>query len=219
MSDAIRPEDAARAEQLTVQAMEALRDARMEKALPLLEEAARLHHPVAANQLGALFEHGHGVGKDEVRARNFYGIAADQGLALAQFNLAFLLHMGRGGEQDLTAARNLYRKAAEKGDATALLNLGILTARGEGGPKDATAGYALWERAAAKGEAMAAFNLGMVHAGGHDVPVNFVRGCYWFETAFRLGHPQAGMEVQKLRRVMGEEEIAAVAELHRELSA
>jgi len=63
---------------------------------------------------------------------------------------------------------------------------------------------------------MAAFNLGMVHAGGHDIPVDFIRGCYWFECAFKMGHQGAGPEVQKLRRVMNEAEVAAVEALHEE---
>lgn len=204
----LRQVNEAMSERITRQAMKALRAGRKADAVVLLEQAAA-DDPVAANQLGAMFEHGEHVAQDDARARELYRHAADKGFALAQFNLGFLLHMGRGGDADRERARHWYGKAADQGEPTALLNLGILLARGEGGPRDVAAGYALWERAAQAGEPMAAFNLGMVHAGGHDVPVDFVKALAWFRRAYTMGHPQAVAECAKVRGVMTAEEIAA----------
>ena len=181
------------------------------RAAELFERAALAGHGVAANQWGAMLEHGApgapGVPQDVAKAREAYRIGAESNLAIAQFNLGFLLHMGRGGSEDLAGARKMYAAAAAAQDEpTACLNLGILMARGQGGPRDVAEGYRWMERAAELGEAAAAFNLGMIHAGGHDVAVDFVAGMRWFDRARALDHPQAGAEMRKLLAVMSESE-------------
>jgi TPR repeat protein len=55
---------------------------------------------------------------------------ADQGNALAQFNLGLLYHEGRGVSQDYAQAVTWFRKAADQGDAEAQAALGAMYANG-----------------------------------------------------------------------------------------
>ena len=47
-------------------------------------------------------------------ARKFYGLAADQGFADAQYNLGVMLYKGEGGDQNIIQAKKLADKAAKK---------------------------------------------------------------------------------------------------------
>jgi TPR repeat protein len=57
---------------------------------------------------------GHGGPKDEAEARRLYGLAAAQGDAQAQHNLALMHVRGRGGPKD--EARRLFGLAAAIGE-------------------------------------------------------------------------------------------------------
>jgi TPR repeat protein len=63
-------------------------------------------------------------------------MAADQGLAWAQFNLGACYDQGEGVKADKKEAVKWYRKAAEQGDAEAQFNLGRAFVNGEGVDKD-----------------------------------------------------------------------------------
>lgn len=60
-----------------------------------------------------------GKQKDYVKAVEWYRKAAEQGNAVAQFNLAMCYQSGQGVVKDLTEAVKWYRKAAEQGYAGA----------------------------------------------------------------------------------------------------
>ena len=47
-----------------------------------------------------MYEHGEGVPKDEAEAVKWYRLAAEQGLAMAQFNLGITYASGRGVIED-----------------------------------------------------------------------------------------------------------------------
>ena len=57
---------------------------------------------------------------------------AEQGNAVAQFNLGLMYDKGQGVRQDYAQAVQWYRKAAEQGLAEAQYNLGVMYAKGEG---------------------------------------------------------------------------------------
>jgi len=60
---------------------------------------------------------------DEERIKWFHE-QAEQGHAIAQFNLGVMYDKGEGVEKDYDEAFKWYRKAAEQGDADAQYNLG-----------------------------------------------------------------------------------------------
>jgi len=113
--------DAQETERLTLKAMELLRMGKTQDAADYLQKAAQSDHPIAANQLGAMLEHGHGVTQDLAAAMENYAIAAAHGMALAQFNIGFLYHMGKGVDVDYVAARAWYEKAAAANERTCWL--------------------------------------------------------------------------------------------------
>jgi TPR repeat protein len=63
---------------------------------------------------------------DDRKAARLYKLAADQGIAAAQYNLGVFYKYGRGGlsQNDREAAR-LYKLAAAQGFADAQSNLGF----------------------------------------------------------------------------------------------
>ena len=61
---------------------------------------------------------------------------AEQGDAIAQYNLALMHHIGQGIPPDGAAAEKWYRLAAEQGNGAAQNNLGIMYAKGEAVPRD-----------------------------------------------------------------------------------
>ena len=66
---------------------------------------------------------GKGGPQDFAEARRLYSLAAAQGLAAAQNNLASMHYEGMGGPQDHMEARRLYSLAAAQGHAEAKAQL------------------------------------------------------------------------------------------------
>ncbi|PZX18925.1 Sel1 repeat-containing protein [Palleronia aestuarii] len=88
--------------------------------------------PEAAQGLGALSDLGLGVPRDPERAFRYYLIAADAGLAEAQFNVAVMLDSGTVQVGNSGAAALWYGRAAANGYARAEYNLGIMFEQGDG---------------------------------------------------------------------------------------
>ena len=83
-----------------------------------------------------------GVPEDDTEATRWYRMAAEQGIANAQFNLGKMYNTGEGVPKDVVEAVRWYRMAAEQGWAMAQLNLGLMYALGRGVPKDDVQAYA-----------------------------------------------------------------------------
>ncbi len=67
---------------------------------------------------------GEGVPKDYAEAEWWTRKAAEQGRAIAQYNLGWMYFFGRGVPHGYAEALKWYRLAAEQGNALAQLNLG-----------------------------------------------------------------------------------------------
>ena len=81
---------------------------------------------------------------------------AEQGDAVAQYNLGYAYHNGEGVPQDYSEAVKWYRRAAEQGNAGAQLNLGVMYSNGEGVPQNYREAYIWFSLAAANGHKKAA---------------------------------------------------------------
>ena len=79
---------------------------------------------------------GRGVPQDYQEAVKWYRLAAEQGVAKAQYNLGWMYMNGRGVPQDYQEAVKWYRLAAELGHAKAQTNLGVMYENGNGVPQD-----------------------------------------------------------------------------------
>ena len=100
--------------------------------------AATFHDGVAAYERG-----------DLVNALLAWQSAAEQGDALAQYNLGAFYANGRGVKKDPAEAAKWYRKAAEQGNSLAEYYLGGLYEKGEGVNLDRTEAAKWYRKAAA----------------------------------------------------------------------
>ncbi len=73
---------------------------------------------------------------------------AEQGNALAQYNLGIMYVDGLGVPQDYAKALQWWRKAAEQGHAGAQFNLGVMYGKGQGVPQDYVQAH-MWSNLAA----------------------------------------------------------------------
>ncbi len=120
--------------------------------------AARAFHgnPAAQSHLGFLFVSGEeGVQKNGAEAARWLGLAAAQGVAAAQLNLALILAQGDGVPKDLGQAAQWCQRAAHQGLAAAQDRLGVMYVQGEGVTKNDTEALAWFQIAARAGHAEA----------------------------------------------------------------
>jgi uncharacterized protein len=108
---------------------------------------------------------------------------ADQGDALAQFNLGVMYGKGQGVPQDYAEAVRWYRKAADQGNAQAQSNLGGAYDNGKGVPQDYAEAVKWYRKAADQGAALAQFNLGLMYNVGKGVPQDYVQAHKWYNLA------------------------------------
>ncbi len=83
-----------------------------------------------------MYRDGRGVPQDDAEAVRWYRLAADQGLADAQFSLGVMYAIGDGVPKDDAEAARWYRLAADQGYVSAQGNLGFMYDTGEGVPQD-----------------------------------------------------------------------------------
>ncbi|HXW49468.1 MAG TPA: tetratricopeptide repeat protein, partial [Xanthobacteraceae bacterium] len=114
-------------------------------------------------------------------------LAAQQGLAPAQFRLGSFYEKGIGVKKDLAQARALYLAAADKGNAKAMHNLAVLYAEGINGPSDYRSA-ALWFREAADhGIVDSQYNLAILYERGSGEQQNYAEAYRWFSLAANEG--------------------------------
>ena len=95
-----------------------------------------------------------------------FTMAAEEGLDLAQYNLAILYFTGQGVEQDAAEAFRWTELAALQGHVAAQFNLGSLYYAGDGVKADVDKAVEMFEGAARAGHANAALILANMYADG-----------------------------------------------------
>jgi len=103
-------------------------------------------------------------------AVKWYRLAAEQGYAVAQFNLGNMYRIGNGVPENDAEALKLYRLAAEQGDAQAQVNLALMYHAGHGVPVNDAEAVKWYRLAAEQGDAQAQYNLGFIYDNGRGVP-------------------------------------------------
>ncbi|KES14105.1 hypothetical protein SASC598O11_000040, partial [Snodgrassella alvi SCGC AB-598-O11] len=79
---------------------------------------------VAQTQLGGFYDNGIYFKQDDMKAFEYYQLAADQGEVIAQYQLAYFYQIGKGVKQNDAKALEYYQLAAAQGNVDALLDLG-----------------------------------------------------------------------------------------------
>ena len=124
---------------------------------------------------------------------NFEAIkmAAEQGDALAQFNLGSMYYKGEGAPEDIVKAVAWFLKAAEQGHAQAQSFLGSLYDIGEGVPEDDAVAVRWYRKAAEQGFAQAQLLLGIMYSIGEGVPEDILQAYAWLSIAAAQDDDQA----------------------------
>ncbi len=118
---------------------------------------------------------------------NWLQKASEQGLAVAQYELAILHENGTGTARDYTAARRLLGEAAQGGHVDAMYDFATYNANGEGGPANALIAAEWFRKAAEYGHADSQYNLAQLYTLGSGVSPSMTEAMFWFELAAKNG--------------------------------
>jgi uncharacterized protein len=99
-----------------------------------------------------MYDQGQGVAQNDAEAMKWYRLAADQGLAVAQFGLAAHYASGEGVPQNDAEVMKWLRLAADQGYDSAQFILGTKYAEGQGVPKDDVQAHMWFNLSAAQGD-------------------------------------------------------------------
>jgi len=126
---------------------------------------------------------------------------AENGDAVAQFNLGKCYAIGEGVEQDMSKAVMWIRKAAEQGFVDAQGALGGFYAVGRGVEKDSEEAVKWFHRAAEQGDDKAQCALGSCYVFGEGVEKNIDEATRWLRKAAEQGDATAQEALQKLKNM------------------
>lgn len=114
-------------------------------------------------------------------------LAAAEGDAAAQLEIATRLAEGRGVRQSFAEAARWYERAADQGQAIAQYRLATLYERGMGVKADREKAQSLYERAAAQGNLKAMHNLAVISASATAGAADYVTAARLFSRAAQHG--------------------------------
>jgi TPR repeat protein len=103
-------------------------------------------------------------------------VAAKEGNADSQFNVALMYERGIGIGKNEKEAVFWYGKAASQGSAAAQFNLGVLYENGRGTEVDFAKANEWYRGASVQGDALAIGNLGMLYVRGQGVKEDKIAG-------------------------------------------
>ncbi len=163
--------------------------------LRLIQQSADAGSAEGAHRLALVFAQGDGgTPRNEARAVELFGLAAEKGHQRAQLNLGMLYLRGQGVPRDVVQARAWLEKAAAAGDPYALYVLGRAMEEGSGPVgADSIRAANLYRQAAEKGHPLAALRYGMALADGVGVKRDVVAAQRWLIHAQQSGVPEAAL--------------------------
>jgi TPR repeat protein len=138
-----------------------------------------------------MYAKGRGVTQDYAEAVKWYRLAAEQGLATAEFGLGVMYESGQGVAPDSAEAVKWYRLAATQGYANAQANLGFMYDIGKGVKQDYAEVIRWYRLAAEQGDARAQSNLGIKYASGQGVKQDYAEAIKWYRLAAAQGFANA----------------------------
>ena len=154
------------------------------------QQAMSLRQATAAGDSEAYYatatrylEGSNGVKQDFARAAYWYGKAAAQGLAPAQYRLGTLYERGKGVARDLEAAQGWYERAAGLGNVKAMHNAAVLAASSDGHKPDYKRAFKWFSLGAAHGLKDSQYNLAVLLEHGLGTTVNLPEAMFWYSQA------------------------------------
>ena len=141
---------------------------------------------------------------------------AEQGQAVAQYQLGLLYANGKGATKDDAKARQWYEKAAVQGHTEAQVNLGVMLMYARGGQQDYKMAVYYLRQAANQGNDLAQRKLGQMYERGEGVQQDNVKAYMWYSLGSANG-VEAGVRLRDaLAKRMEPEQIAEAQKLVRE---
>jgi len=174
------------------------RSAAYDEAIPLYRQLADAGYANAITNLGATYQQGHGVVKDQGEAFRLYRQAAEKGEPVAMNSLGAMYALGKGVVKDQAEGARWFRKAAESGNVDAMTNLGSLYLLGRGVPKDQTEAFRLYRQAVEKSDPNAANRLGFMYENGLGTAKDDREAFRLYRQAAEKGNSQAILNLGRL---------------------
>ncbi len=166
--------------------------------LPGLEDQARQHNAFAQYLYGYYWDSGFTQSQSNSNAFHWYQLAAEQGYAPAQNNLASLYDGGEDIPKDHYQAVAWLSKAAEQGHCMAQNNLADKYYSGKGVAQDYTLAMNWYKKAAEQGHAKSQYDVGYQYEKGLGVDQNYRKAAHWFKKSAIQGHSNAQYHLGKL---------------------
>ncbi|MDR1535493.1 MAG: sel1 repeat family protein [Planctomycetota bacterium] len=162
------------------------------EAFALMAGEAEKGIPSAMLTLGTMYERGIGTARNYMKALEWYGKAANAGLAEGYYNLGVCYEIGMGTSGDAEKAFLNFEKSAELNLPQGLYKLASLYFLGFGTGKNEGWGVELLKRAAQAGHMIAANDLGVIFfAGDFGQAKNADQAFEMFSRAAQLGNAEA----------------------------
>ena len=175
-----------------------------EKALPLLNNAAKQKNSMANVVLGLMYKNGKGVKQNPKEAYKYFLKAAQLNDADGQFNLANMYEFGLGIDKDEKEAKNWYQQSATQGYADAQLRLGLIYKYGQGIEQNYKLAKKWFLAAALQGDPDAQFMLGLAFLNGQGVEKDQINSAAWLNLAVNNGCHEAIQERDNLDKQLTE---------------
>jgi localization factor PodJL len=173
-----------------------------------LADAAKKGDPLAFFEIGARYTDGRGGAKvDLAEAAKWYELAAEKGLAPAEYRLANFYEKGTGVTRDMAKAKALYLSAAEKGNASAMHNLAVLHATGAAGTPDFNEAARWFQKAAELNVRDSQFNLAILYARGNGVAQDLEESYKWFAVAAKQGDRDAAQKRDEVANALSPDKL------------
>jgi TPR repeat protein len=142
-----------------------------------------------------LYQRGWGAERNEAEAVKWYRLAAEQGLVLAQNNLADTYFLGLGVPQDFGEALKWYHLAADQSSSYAENVIGVAYEHGLHVAQDDAEAFRWYRRAANKiyerpGNSWIhspQYNIAAMYASGRGTAQDYVQALMWFTLATAFG--------------------------------
>ena len=166
------------------------------EALALLDAAAEQNNAPAAFNLAQLLVDERRDFETLQRVARLYRIAAEGGIADAQFALALFYATGQGGlQRDDVIARDWLKKASDKGMLDAVVEYASWLVEGIGGDRDFDTAFTLMRGAAERGDVQAMARLSRLYRYALGTEPDPVTAAAWYLVAKRNGLVDAELDV------------------------
>ena len=216
---------AQRAEELTTQSKELLKQEKFKEAIPILIEAAELGNAESQYNLGVCYQFGYGTIQNDTIATSWYLKSAEQGWTDGEYKMSYAYIKGTGIEKNEKKAFDYTLKCAKKNDVECIFNLISCYTDGIGTEKDSVK-VLEWAIELAKMETSenlnvsgkitsARLNLAHMFMNGKGVNKDIVKSYTWFiiynesksDFSVRVQEQQIAL-IKKLEEQLSHEQIA-----------